>query len=190
MSDLETLSGGRKFEHKVLGVYSEASQELPQYFDFRESLDRVVNLNWNNYARSLRGEVEWHNPTNPTMGITAYLWKSVDQHLSMLDTQHGRVPLNLYISVGWNSLDFYHGVDAVFYWHGVFVTIDLSLVNKLEREGGLKADVLFTPKDLEYSNLELFGEHVASLLHLRLSEERVKNVAKRRAALHHLSDYL
>lgn len=173
MSRSKTLPPGRAFEKKIFGVTEGFGADLglftrPDYFDFKSSLEQVIEANWAMFAESWeRGENIFHNPTKPGMGRTHSLWEAVKNWLpSRLDGQ-SNLPLNLYVALGRNSLDHHHGVDAFFWWQGVYATIDASTRRKKEL---LKADFLFTPKDLQHDRLLAFGKKVAELLIERNSE--------------------
>ena len=189
MIDLD-MPRGKQFELGVLGVTGEKESTRPQYYDYEESLNQVIKMNWANFERSKTGELEWHDPVNPSMGMTAQIWNAVQRNLLVfLEEPNEPNPLNFYVSVGYNSLDYYHGVDAFFWWYGVVATIDLSLINK-NREGKCKADFLLMPHDLQGESLALFGQHIALFLEREFLTKKIREIEKKRHALHHLSDYL
>lgn len=157
-------SQGRAFEERILGVREENVK--PKYrlgrYNLNKSLQHVIRENWAAFAEAVeKGFEQFHNPENPQMGETHLLWSAVKRHLpSRVNKQH--VPLNLYVTVGKNALDWRHGVDAFFWWQGACVTIDISMLPAEHKN--LKADVLFNPEDMEGERLFAFGKRVADLL--------------------------
>ena len=123
------------------------------------------------------------------MGHTPEIWFSVKKHLEHRSRKRMDTPLNFYISVGSNSLDWYHGVDAFFWWYGAFVTIDASLAPK-DEDGSLKADFILKPEDLSVLALDRWGKRVANLLKQRACHLKRRERGERRKVLHHLRDYL
>lgn len=168
MNKVVTLSHGRAFEMEIFGVTEGSFGDLGafirhKYMDFDSSIQQIIEYNWAMYADALEsGEGLVYNPLNPHVGKSHLLWESVKNGLGSKVGVRGNLPLNLYIAIGRNALDYHHGVDAFFWWQGVYATIDVSVRIKDSRE--LKADFLFLPKDLERSRLLNFGKNVASLL--------------------------
>ena len=171
---------GRDFETKVFGVDKFGPnlglKSSPDYLNFDDSLKQIIDSNWAMYAHSLeKGEPYCHNPIRPRMGLTHQIWAAVKNWLPK--RVEGEVlPLNLYISVGRNSLDFYHGVDAFFWWNWARVTVDVSYRPK--GLVGLKADLGFSSEDLQDPKLLQFGRKVASLLVQKNLEEKERMKCK------------
>ncbi len=155
---------GREFEKKVFGHCWHGSFQgrnlRPDYLDLRQSMSRVVDLNWALYAEAIeKGDEKHHNPAKPSLGKTGVLWSAVS---NFLPGDKRQMPLNLYVSIGRNSLDHHHGVDAFFWWLGGYATIDVST----RRKGGrsLKADFVLVPGELRKPQIFSFGNRVARLL--------------------------
>ena len=166
--EVQARVAGRDFEREMLGKEGFLDDlgplSVPDYLDFDSSLNQVVESNWAKFAHSLeKGEVYCHNPASPRMGKTHSLWAAVKNWLPGAVNGESHLPLNLYISVGRNALDYWHGVDVFFWWQGEYVTIDFATHDK-RKKGTLKADFVFTPRDLEHSRLLYFGKQVAKLL--------------------------
>ena len=165
---------GESFENKIFGE-EDSSPNLgpysaPDYLDFPRSLQQIIERNWSRLEYSItKGEGYFHNPIRPTMGKTHDLWSAVKNYLPNRGVRPP-LPLNLYVSRGRNSLDYWHGVDLFFWWNGEYVTVDLATKNKprenhtKERRRVLKSDFIFIPEDLEHNRLLFFGKQVANLL--------------------------
>ena len=163
---------GRAFEERILGVREDNTK--PKYhlgkYDIDKSLQHVIWENWASFAEAVeKGFEQFHNPEDPRMGETHLLWRMVKRHLPR-HVVKSRVPLNLYVAVGKNALDWRHGVDAFFWWQGACVTIDISMLPAEFKN--LKADVLFNPEDMEEERLFVFGKKVADLLKERSKATR------------------
>ncbi|MEQ1561537.1 MAG: hypothetical protein ABL899_02325 [Nitrospira sp.] len=167
MVSQKALLSGRAFEEKVFGLegfwdkfgpYAE-----PDYFTFESSLQDIILCNWGMYAHSLeRGERYRHNPIDPWMGETRRIWLAVKNFLPSTVRSCDNPPLNLYVSIGRNAFDHFHGVDFFFWWNGVFVTVDITT---LKSKNEYNADFLLTQYDLDdRCRLRSFGRGVASLL--------------------------
>jgi hypothetical protein len=166
MGTTNPLPPGRAFEEEVFGVTEENIEfavRYPRRIGIHASLQRVIQDNWTMYAEAVeKNSAYCHDPINPQMGKTHLLWVAVKDNLPRRINGHSALPLNLYIAVGRNSLDWRHGIDAFFWWQGVYVTIDVSLRPKSEEE--LKADFLVMPEDLEPEQLQNLGKKIAELL--------------------------
>ncbi len=177
------LRVGRIFEKEVLGVTDEGKDsfvKFPTRRSFESSIQAIIAENWALYAESLeKGLDDYHNPTRPNMGKTGQLWEAVRKYLPKR-VDGVKLPLNLYISVGRNALDWMYGVDAFFWWDGIYVTIDASLAKK-EHGYGLQADFVLNPVDLKADALNSLGRKIADLLKERRSKfgEREKRKLKR-----------
>lgn len=177
----KNLSNGRRFELEIFGFTDQENagiSVLPEFKDFQSSMQAVVENNWLMYAEALeRSEKYYHDPLDPKTGKTQEIYNSVQSFLTKRVRGRDTFPLNLYHSLnGRTSLDWYYGVDAFFWWEGVFVTVDLSLQSKAKVETGrlhLKADFLLCPEDFRPERLRGFGRCVAKLL------KRRKNLQER-----------
>ena len=154
-------SGGSWWEDQVFGVSCNGELlELPPHLNFHESMQEVM---WTPLERlGQDGQLETYDPMNPNWGKSGQLWFEVRRHLPLRVGGMPSGPLFLHIACRTKrtSLDFYHGVDAFFFWEGVFVTIDVSLLEKAEP----KADFLVTPREMEPERLGSFGNEIAQLL--------------------------
>lgn len=160
------LSNGRVFEEKVLGFHLvEHSDKTPVYLTLNNAIQREILENWRRLEEN-KGSAFEYDPSRPRLGETHAIWSAVKNFLPSNRRKFGKTPLQFYVSVGNNALDYYHGVDAFFWWQGVFVTIDLTLRTHKFR----KADFFLQPKDLAHKNLMAFGEKVAGLLVARHME--------------------
>ncbi|MBA3733396.1 hypothetical protein H0W91_03410 [Patescibacteria group bacterium] len=168
MNFSSALPHGRAFEKEIFGITEGYGENLgffrpPDKRDFFESLQDVITINWAMFAEAEeKGLAHCHNPSNPRMGRTHDLWASVKNYLPPCRRRQC-IPLDFHVAIGRNSLDYHHGVDAFFWWQGAYVTIDVSLRGK-DLLGTLKADILFTPKDLRPLRLQDFGKAVAKIL--------------------------
>ena len=154
------LLSGRDFEYEIFGIAGEEGNKVtpPSYLDFTESVQAVAGKGLTRIGSD--GQEETYNPSDPTWGKTRLIWKSVRRALPRRVYGSVSPPPFLYISVGQTSLDFWHGVDAFFWWQGVLVSIDVSLI--LQKE--IKADLLVTPEDLTPEGLSRLGRKIAELL--------------------------
>jgi hypothetical protein len=163
MEEETTLPYGREFELELLGITGEWSlNEKPDYLNFDSAMQKVAGTP----LKKPNHNGGWYTPTEPNWGKLYPLWLEVHRHLPRRCEGARSGPLSLYISVG-TSLDYHHGVDSFFWWMGVYVSIDASLVPKEKRGRGkehLKADVLLTPDSLTPEGLVFLGEQVANLL--------------------------
>lgn len=124
---LTELSRGFQFEITVLGAACKFEQP-PEYRNWEGSFSEV-----------LQREVSQYNPAQPTGGLTPQMIEGVRQFLPRKQRRH----LRLYLALA-TSLDYWHGVDAFFYYHGAIVTLDVASYPKPEK----KADFLITPAGL------------------------------------------
>ncbi len=173
MEASRSLSSGREFERFIFGEivenpdYITRGRLIPKEHLKNSSISYIIRKNWRDLGESLEnGDPYPHNPLRPDLGKTAQLWSAVRKYLPRRIKGRGGLPLNLYISSGRNSLDWCHGIDAFFYWQGVYVTFDVSLRPK-DLQGTLKADFVFGPNELTPEGLEFFGQKVAGLLRRR-----------------------
>ena len=181
MEQMDSLPAGRVFELELFGVTDESTEPFvrPPYMDFESSMAEVIERNLAEFSWS---SDEAYNPMRPNKGNSSLLWTSVKKHLPRRISGFRTVPLSLYISVGRNALDFWHGVDAFFWWQGVYVSIDASRI--LKRKIGLwkerlKADFLITPEDVSPERLSYLGGQMATVLKGRRLQLR-HNQAKRK----------
>lgn len=165
MGALKILPPGRAFEMEIFGITEDVERAFrrPSRRDIDSSIQNIIEYNLAMYAEALeRGSEYCHNPAKPEMGKTNLLWQAVKQYLPSRTERGNKTPLNLYVAIGRTSLDWQHGVDAFFWWQGVYVTIDASL--RMKQGPELKADFVLNPKDLEPQNLSVWGKQVAELL--------------------------
>ena len=173
---------GRVFEREVFGIVDDpdvVSQKfiIPRRFGFRSSLQNVIQNNWTVFAQALEtGALYCHNPLDPKMGKTGLIHSAVKGHLPRR-IGGSSMPLNLYVGIGRNSLDWHHGVDAFFWWYGACVTIDVSLVPGAFQVT-VKADFVLTPEDLLPQNISNWALNVAALLKKRGTEQKLFNQRK------------
>jgi hypothetical protein len=185
------LSPGRLFEEEVFGVTErvELPFRRPARRSKNSSIQLIIKNNWAEYAESLeKGSEYCHNPARPRMAKTGLLWEAVKNYLPQ-NIEGDRVPLNLYIAIGRTTLDWQYGVDAFFWWGGVYVTFDASMMEKVRKLSfedlkpktlaswgekkkvrKLSSDFVLTPKDLTPKTLASWGKKVAELLKERLAE--------------------
>jgi len=165
---LPPSSRGSWWENQVFGVSSnKESPELPSYLNFYESMQEVM---WTPLERTgPDGRLERYDPTDPNWGKSGQLWFEVKRNLPLRVGGVPRGPLFLHIAcrAPRTSLDFYHGIDAFFFWEGVYATIDVSLLEKEE----LKADILITPREMEPERLGSLGHEITQLLKGRRSKK-------------------
>jgi hypothetical protein len=180
-----TLRSGRVFELDFWGKTDDSEEPfvLPCKLDLESSIQEVIQENWAKFGQAQEvGEDSYiHNPVNPEMGRTRELWRVVKKYLlRRVDGRRG-APLNLYVAVGRNSLDCHWGVDGLFWWQGVYITVDTSLAPKQKRAENrnllLKADFIISPEWLTQDGLSYVGREMARTLKERrgklLYEERL-----------------
>ncbi len=163
----QALRSGREFEELVFGHVAKQDQisisELgaPTYLHFKNSLQQQIYHNWSIAEAAVeQGRSDYYNPSNPRTGQSHKVWESVKNFLPTEESGK-KEPLHFYMSIGRNSLDYWHGVDAFFVWRGTFVTIDLSLGRKKYPS----ADFILTPADMnDHKRLLVFGRKAADLL--------------------------
>ncbi len=162
------LSSGRAFEKEVFGFtvdwFSSSSVER---LGFEEAIQRVIQDNWVRVAEiTALGASRIYDPTKPRRGKTGHIWKAVKKHLPE-EVDDRESLLSLYVTLG-TSLDIHYGIDAFFWWEGVYVTWDLSLKRKTrdaeDPDFSLEADFVVTPKDLEGHGLNKLGLKIATRL--------------------------
>ncbi len=167
-------SWGSWWEDQVFGVScNEKLLELPPHLNFYNSMQEVM---WTPLERTRQnGHMERYDPMDPNWGKSGQLFFEVRRHLPLRVGGMPSGPLFLHIACRMprTSLDFWHGVDAFFFWEGIHVTIDVSFFGK----GELKANFLITPKEMEPERLGLLGNEIAQLLkeRRRSKKERQKN---------------
>ena len=179
MLEVASLPHGREFERELFGVTG-SQDEVPTYLDFDSAMREVMTTP---LVRSdgEAGEVEKYEPQRPNWGKSHQLWSEVRGRLPRRCEGKRSEPPSLYISIG-TSLDFHHGVDAFFFWKGVYLSLDASLIPKERVESGkgrLKADILVTPDDLTPTGLARLGENVAHQLKRRRYITRQMSQKKR-----------
>lgn len=194
-----SMRSGRVFEREVLGIdgdsYLVSAGIRPRRRSKNSSIRYIKLLNWKMYDNAVeRGLPYCHNPEDPRMAQTRKIWLSVKKRLPRRVSGCRSGPLLFYISVGFNSLDFHHGVDFFFWWRGVYVSVDLT-IDPYKDDDLIKADVLFRPEDLEPEALDLFGRRVADLLRFKSSmfgkkRRRVTRREKRKEAMKELAESL
>jgi hypothetical protein len=174
-------SSGRGWEFEVFGVCSNEDPVcFPEYRGIKESIQEVM---WMPLERTNGdGTVEQYDPMNPSWAMSGQLWSAVMKHLprKVAGGWHSG-PLSLHIACRdcTPSLDFYHGIDAFFFWEGVYVALDVSLLPKYE----VKADFLITPVEMTGEKLGSLGKEIAALLKRRRRAERHKNMKKKIASI-------
>lgn len=124
---------GRQFEQSFFGYTLPDDANLffsrDEYSSFSECLNEVKKT-----------QPEGYDSSRPTEGCNERFFNAVKSFLGSRCSDE----LQLFISIG-TKLDFWHGVDGVFCFRDVYVTIDLTV--DLEKE--YKADFLIFPKDVE-----------------------------------------
>ncbi len=170
-----SLRLGREFEVEIFGNWLSdhskfyADNRIPEYLDFESSIAQQIEINWKRAELSRELGQEFYDPSKPRTGKSLRVWSAVKNYLSSCNPKYRRLPLHLYVSVGWNALDYYHGVDAFFWWEGVYASVDLSL----KRKESTSADLQLTREDLQSPYLGEFGRNVGEyLIARRLSHER------------------
>lgn len=186
MHEKNCLPPGRQFEEFVFGEHGETEDEIPEYESYRDSLASVAQDNWARFARFSEGGELFHCPSRPTMGQSFEIWKSVKVFLPRR-VEGSSANLDFFLALG-SPANFFHGIDAFFWWHGVFATIDASLIPKQKiglgeryiRGTYLKADFLISPPDLESEGLALLGKRIADLLIKRMYDLRRRAKPRKR----------
>lgn len=183
IEETRTLPHGREFEKEFFGMTDESQDPFqpPVELSLGDSMQEVILENWKRFAEAVVLEsnpLYIHNPSNPQMGRTQDLWSSVKKHLPKRPKEEVKnLPLDLYVAVGRNSLDVHCGVDAFFWWRGVYATLDASLRRKTRTGLGkdrLKAQFLLTPEHLDSKvKMDELGKEIARHL-------RVEYVSKKR----------
>lgn len=140
--------------------------------NFDDAIEKVIEDNWLHFAEAIDSGAEYcHNPTMPKMGKTLELWRAVRRNLPNTMIDGRETVLNLYVAFR-SSLDVHYGIDAFFWWDGVYVTLDASLRQKEKGEEdpylNLKADILIPREAVSQSaGSGRFGMYVANLLKAR-----------------------
>ena len=174
-----SLPHGREFELELYGVTGKPD-EIPAYRDFDSAMREVIATPLVR-CDTESGEAERYEPTKPNWGKLHRLWLEVHERLPRRCEGRRSGPLFHFISIG-TSLDFHHGVDSFFWWNGVYLSLDASLIPKERGESGkghLKADILITPDDLTPAGLPRLGEDIARQLKGRRYITRKMNQRKR-----------
>lgn len=191
-----SLPHGREFELVVFGM-TDNGDEPPDYLDFTSAVQEVIISNRVSSEVSVEviihnlislevwaGEngLEYHHdPTDPQMGKTPELFRAVKRYLPRR-LLGKKLPLNLYVAIG-KALDWYYGIDAFFWWGGVLVSLDASLLKKNHYGRGkfwLHADFVLNPDDLAPEGLDHLGCRIAQLLRQRSAERRSYNSKRRK----------
>lgn len=167
-SKLRISEIGWDFEVLVLGLPPGEMPEPagphfkpPKRLSEERSIQQQIQQNWKRLDRAISaGNRNEHNPYQPTNGKIAEVWKYARRNLNKKWGKEDYYSLLLYLSVGRNSLDWHYGVDAFFWWNGVYVTIDVST----HRKKKVKANFSLTSKQLDQKSLSQFGAAVAGLL--------------------------
>jgi hypothetical protein len=178
------LPKGRQFERDLFGGAGEFL-EIPLYLPFTEAMADVRESFLHRFNKDF-GLHETYDPYNPTWGKLKGLWLEVNNRLPKRSSGARSGPLALHVAIN-TPLDFWHGVDAFFWWEGTYLTLDASLVSKTRRvkgekkkKGDLKADLLIKPEDLTPERLAVLGEQIATFLkerrriNRRLEQKKVK----------------
>jgi len=164
MKDRTFLPSGRKFERELFGGAGDM-EDIPPYLDFTSAMNKVrESFLWRPNRES--GTYETYDPFNPKWGHLHELWTEVYKRLPKRSSGVRSGPLSLHVAIN-TPLDYWHGVDAFFWWMGVYLTIDASQVSKGKEKKGkrhLKADLLVTPADLNPTRLASLGEYIANFL--------------------------
>jgi hypothetical protein len=182
----KTLRPGRVFEMELLGRTEEADfvdfQDRPEVLRFRSSMQVVIDQTQELLESRKQQGFDYYDPSNPKAGKTEQIFSAVKKHLPRRVSGHSASKLELYVSVGRTSLDWYHGVDFFFVWEGVSVTVDVSLGYKNPRE--MRAEFLFNPSDLEADRLDLFARNIADRLKKRRVSQREKKRKNNKNRIH------
>jgi hypothetical protein len=167
---------GRWWEEEVFGVSAnEALLKYPAYRDFDESMQEIM---WTPLERlGPDGKPDIYDPMNPTWGMSGQMYFEVKRHLPRRTGggRSGSLFLHIACRTKFTSLDFWHGRDAFFFWEGVYVTIDVSLLPKVRT----KADFLVSPTEMQTERLNSLGNEIAQLLKERRKNERQKKLRKK-----------
>ena len=139
---------GRLFELAFLGftLTDESNLYFPpaEYLSFVDSLDLMKKV-----------QPVGYDPSDPSEGCNHDFFESVQSFLNV-----GKEELKYYICIG-TKMDFWHGVDAVFTWKDVFVTIDLTF----DPEKKVRADFRISPDDVDSGKIyKEIARHIALLL--------------------------
>jgi hypothetical protein len=160
----DPLRRGREFERHVFGDWIWSSDDfyqtrgLPGELDFERSIQEQIRLNWRRAELAREIGQDFYDPSDPRTGESQRICAAVRGYLR--SQGHDPATLHLYVAIGWNSLDFWHHIDAFFFWDGVIVTVDLSTENKAD----FQADILLSTRDLNPRHLPAFGERVGKCL--------------------------
>jgi hypothetical protein len=142
---------GRRFEQSFLGYTLRDEDNL--YFNPEEYISFVEAL-----QEMMETQPVGYDPSSPTDGGVVELFQKVKDIL-----EKDRDDLRLYIAVG-TRMDFFHGVDAVFSWHNVNVTIDVTVDPNKE----YKSDICLRPCDVEDEDVfRSTAENIAIILKYR-----------------------
>lgn len=182
MTEEQSLPLGAEFEMEMFGVTSYLNNEqIPKYLDFDSSMEDIVR--YPPIRDGENGQIEQYDPANPSWGKTAELWEVVRKYLPRYVGKNRETFLYLYVSVGRTSMDYWHGVDAFFWWEGCYVTLDASILQKHKGgrgKYGLKADFVLTPSNTHSKeSLSNTGRMIAEFLKRKKVVERTKKKKKR-----------
>jgi hypothetical protein len=158
MSTNKILPPGREHELEVLGVTSTRDDNSPPpvYKDFRNSMREILKSRLMIYGKDGAKVFEARQPPADK------LFRSIKKFLPK------RPGLSMYIPVE-SSLDYWHGVDLFFVWRNIYVTIDLSLVEKPLRRS---VDITVDFTDMDDEAFDVLGKQIADLFILRRERNR------------------
>lgn len=105
---------GALWEQEVFGQAA-CDRDQPPYRQFDSALSEVLTVNW-------QKTVQHWDPDKPSTEIGYQLFQAVESFLPVLPQR----VLRLYSAIG-SALDYYHGIDGVFYWRGQKAYIDLTV---------------------------------------------------------------
>ena len=189
MKTSATLPPGREFERELFGIgWMHSNFSLPDYLGFSPGMREVMEIP---LLRFVDDKVEEYCPERPNWGRSGEIWLAVKKYLPRRVRGKFSGPLGLFVSVNGTSLDVQHGVDAFFFWQGVHVTLDASLIPK-DKEGEvkrLKADFVITPGDMTNDKLDSLGKKVAQLLRKRVFWAKQSKLRKKRRREFHPEDF-
>lgn len=167
----KSLPLGREHELK-LGVTAIGSEEsllkIPK-LDFFESMRQVMKTELVMVENG--AETDIYDPTNPTWDESPILFHAVRRHLP----KRPKGSLRLY-NANKTSLDIYHGVDVFFWWREVYVTIDLSLIEKPYRR---TVDLVVDLTDMNFEAFDVLGAQIAEILKQKREKLKYQKQAKK-----------
>jgi hypothetical protein len=147
---------GRIFEQEFLGFTLPDEYNLffhsEQYLSFEDSLNKVMIT-----------QPVGFNPSDPTEGCNHDFFNAVRFFLPV-----GKDELRYYIAVG-TEMDFWHGIDSVFVWRDLVVTIDITADPEKKEH---KSDFLIRPSDVE--SYEVYTSIARSIALLLLNKHNMK----------------